>query len=481
MISIVLILGTALSLASQKTADPSTYAAVVPTLQPGETLTLAAGTYVGNLNLSNLHGTPSAWITVQGPASGPPAVFLADEAHNTVEITNCSYLAVKHLTLDGQNLDGPFGVSSKNGLSNVTHDILIEGCTIQDYDGGQSTVGISTKTPTWGWTIRGNRIVNAGTGVYLGNSDGNDPFVAGVIEGNLIQNPAGYCMQIKYQNPRPSIPGMPNGDNVTLIRNNVFIKTDAPSPDGDRPNLLVGGFPNTGPGSNDLYEIYGNFFYHNPRESLFQGSGRVSVHDNVFVDVAGTAILLSNHDLPLKRAHVYNNTIYAAGEGIYFGSLASQGAAVVGNVVFSPLPIGGSAPAPQDNLVDLPENAPSYVKAASSTLGVMDFYPLPGKCQGPTLDLSPFADQTDVAADFNGTSKGSFTFRGAYAGEGRNPGWALAAGLKEGGSSGTPPPVASGDGVRDGGHGGGGACGATGFESLLLLGVRKIFRRRRGA
>jgi hypothetical protein len=202
------------------------------------------------------------------------------------------------------------------------------------------------------------------------------------------------------------------------------------------------------------------------------------VHDNVFVDVAGTAIVLRNHDLSLKLAHVYNNTIYAAGEGIYFGSAASQGAAVVGNLGFSPLPIGGSAPPSQGNLVDLPGNAGSYVKAASATPGVMDFYPLPGKCQGPALDLSTFSGQTDFARDFNGTSKGAFTFRGAYAGEGTNPGWGLAAALKEGGSLGRPrPPSAPEDGARDGG--GGGGCGATGLEGLLILGLRKIFRRRR--
>ena len=50
----------------------------------------------------------------------------------------------------------------------------------------------------------------------------------------------------------------------------MFIKGDQPSPDGDRPNLLVDGFPDTGAGSSDLYEIYGNFFYHNPREALLQ-------------------------------------------------------------------------------------------------------------------------------------------------------------------------------------------------------------------
>jgi len=486
MTMIALILGYALSLGSQKTADPTNYVAVVSTLQPGDTLTLAAGTYVGNLNLNNLNGTPSSWISIQGPASGPPAIFLADAWNNTVEIGNCSYLALKHLTMEGQHLDGPFGISAHNGAANITHDILIEDCTIQNYDGGQETDGISTKTPTWNWTVRNNRILNVGTGIYFGNSNGNDPFVAGLIEGNLFLNTIGYCMQIKYQNPRPSVPGMPTGDNVTIIRNNVFIKNDAPSPFGDRPNLLVGGFPNSGPGMNDLYEIYGNFFYHNPRESLFQGSGRVSLHDNIFVDVAGTAMLLRNHDLALKLAHVYNNTIYAAGEGIYFGSTPTQGGAVVGNLVFAAAPIGGAVPSQQDNIVDSSAHASTYVKAPSTTLGAMDFFPLVGQCQGAALNLTPFAGQTDYDRDFNGTSKGSFVFRGAYAGEGTNPGWALNAGLKGGGSSGTPPPpptpppsTGGGSGSKGGGGGGGGGCGATGLEGFLVLGLWEIARRRR--
>ena len=38
----------------------------------------------------------------------------------------------------------------------------------------------------------------------------------------------------------------------------------------------------------NMYEIYGNYFLHNHREALFQGSGRVSLHDNVFVDGPGS-------------------------------------------------------------------------------------------------------------------------------------------------------------------------------------------------
>ena len=77
---------------------------------------------------------------------------------------------------------------------------------------------------------------------------------------------------------------MPTEPTSTIIRNNVFIKNDWRSPDGDRPNLLVGGFPRSGTGSQNRYEIYGNFFLHNHREALFQGSGRISLHDNIFVD-----------------------------------------------------------------------------------------------------------------------------------------------------------------------------------------------------
>ena len=75
-----------------------------------------------------------------------------------------------------------------------------------DGSGDKDNCGVSTRTPTWGWMIRHNVITGAGTGIYLGNSDGSDPFVGGLIEDNLVQDPIGYCMEIKYQLGRPSVP-----------------------------------------------------------------------------------------------------------------------------------------------------------------------------------------------------------------------------------------------------------------------------------
>ena len=186
-----------------------------------------------------MNGTEDAWITITGPVSGPPATIVGVSTANTIEIVNSSYVSLENLRIDSRGIPGAFGVSAK-GPDNITHHIRLEGNLFVGQGGGQQTDAISTKVPTWGWVIRLNRILEAGTGLYLGSSDGSAPFVAGVIENNLVMNTTGYNMEIKHQNALDRIPGMPLGPTTTIIRNNVFIKDDRPSPDGDRPTLCSG-------------------------------------------------------------------------------------------------------------------------------------------------------------------------------------------------------------------------------------------------
>jgi len=422
------------------TADPSNYRVSLRKLKPGDTLRLAPGTY-SQLHVVRLNGTSDAWITITGPPSGPPAIIAGEPGSNTVEIVNSSYVALENQRIDSRGIPSAFGISAAGHEENLTHHIRIEGNTLVGQNNGQQTDAISTKTPTWGWIIRYNRIIAAGTGLYLGESDGTQPFVAGLIEHNLIQDTIGYNMQIKDQVDIPDIPGMPTGPTTTIIRNNVFIKNDQPSM-YDRTNLLVGSFPMTGAGSLNMYEIYGNYFLHNHREALFQGSGRVTLHDNVFVDgpYQYPAVVLRKQNYPLQIAYVYNNTVYTSGRGIYFGSRATVDDAVVGNLVFGLTPISGMIMRQLNNLTDSLENAARYVNAPSFNPGKMDLLPLPGKCQGVPIDLSLFQTDTDYTLDFNGTPKtearDAIVFRGAYAGAGSNPGWKLQPDVK------TPsPPV----------------------------------------
>lgn len=410
-------------------ASPSNYAEIVKTLKPGDTMMLEPGNYP-RLTIAGLRGEPGRCIIITGPKEGTPAVIQGAPRFNTVDIVNSSYVALQNLLIDSRGIPGAFGISAGRGTSSLTHHILIEDNTLIGQGGAQQTDGISTKTPTWGWVIRRNKILGAGTGIYLGNSDGSSPFFAGIIEDNLIQDPTGYCLQIKYQSPRPAISGMPTEPSLTIIRDNVFIKNDQPSPDGDRPNVLVGGFPESGPGAKDRYEIYGNLFYYNPREALFQASGRVSFHDNILVGGGPGAAVFRNHDLRLKLAHVYNNTIYTNQNGIHFGNAAVEDDAVVGNLVFAAIPISGPIRHQSGNIVDGPGKAAQYVHGPSFSLNSMDFYPRGKKAQGKPLDLLRFANDVDYQLDFNRNPKGKMTFRGAYAGSGRNPGWHLAARIK---------------------------------------------------
>lgn len=431
----LLICTSQLTVAATLRANPSDYRALLDTLQPGDTLALGPGTY-SRLNLIRQNGTPEAWITIQGPPSGPPAVIAGEPGHNTIEILDSSYVAIENLRIDSRGIPGAFGISARHHEDNLTHHIRIEGNTLVGQNASQQTDGISTKTPTWGWVIRYNRIIGAGTGIYLGESDGTQPFVAGIVEHNLIQDTIGYNMEIKDQVQIPAVPGMPLTPTTTIIRNNVFIKNDQRSPDGDRPNLLVGAFPASDAGSLNMYEIYGNYFFHNHREALFQGSGRVSLHDNIFVDgpFQYAAVVLRRQNWPLQIAHVYNNTVYTSGRGIYFGTGAMLEDAVIGNLVFASKPISGPIGQQKDNLVDTPENASQYVRTPSFEIGIMDFYPLAGKCQGAPIDLSLFRSNEDYTRDFNGDSKTAFrdavVFRGAYSGEGDNPGWQLQRGVR---------------------------------------------------
>src|SRR5688572_24476588 len=67
-------------------ASPSDYVSKVANLIAGDRLQLAAGTYGQYLNLYNLHGQPGKCIVIEGPASGPPAIFTNSNTRNIVSI-----------------------------------------------------------------------------------------------------------------------------------------------------------------------------------------------------------------------------------------------------------------------------------------------------------------------------------------------------------------------------------------------------------
>jgi hypothetical protein len=417
-------------------ADPSNYRNVLAGLNAGDTLNLAPGTYMNGLPISNKSGTATQPVVIAGP-DDQSAVFKANDCCNTVQLESVSHITVRNLTLDGAGTNGAFGVDARG----TTHDVTIESLKIVNFGGDQQVVGISTKGPAWNWVVRRNTIIGAGTGMYFGNSDGTAPFVNGVIEHNLVIDTIGYNLQVKHQLPRPTNVGLPTGDSRTIIRHNVFSKqNNAATGALARPNVLVGHFPLSGAGSNDRYEIYGNFFYQNPVDALFQGEGNIVLHDNVFVNAFGSGVNITSHNDKPRTVTVYHNTVVATGNGI---RIANGDTAyvqkIIANAAFAGTPISG--PNQQGNVTGGYASAADHLVAPTGALGTLDLYPRAGQLAGTATDLAQFGGFVDGARDFNGTARNG-VHRGAYEGNGSNPGWHLALSIKPA-SDAAPAPTIS--------------------------------------
>jgi hypothetical protein len=411
-------------------ANSLNYTSFLSLLTAGDTLNLASGTYVNNLTLNGRNGTLAQPIVIMG--NGNSTNFQGQACCNTVSITQCSYVIIRNMQLDGLNqfVDA---VKAEGTIGNWAHHITIEYLDIINYGFNQQSVGISTKCSAWDWVIRKNRIIGAGTGMYLGNSTGEAPFVNGLIEYNYVANTIGYNIEIKHQldTVRDNFAGT-SVNGKTIIRHNVFTKDSTSSTGGNaRPNLLVGGFPLTGFGSIDYYEIYGNFFYNNPVEALFQGTGNIMLYENIFVnhfDPSGfRAVYISpQNGVSPQDIKVFHNTAWvlnsSGGIRLYNPDNAYQ-QYCYGNAVFAPSPITNFTNI-LDNITDNYSSAGNYVLSATTNIATLNLYPQAGQVTGTLTPNSLFLTNSDFEKDFNGDVY-DWTYRGAYSGCCTNNGWQL--------------------------------------------------------
>ena len=403
------------------TAGPDDYLRMVSVLSPGDTLQLAGGNYLRGLRIHGLEGKGGAPITIAGATEGQPTVFFGRQGNNTISIKNAAYITVRDLELDGR---GAFVDAVKaEGDADYAHHITLENLHIHNYALEQQSVGISTKCPAWDWVVRDNRIVGTGTGMYFGNSDGSAPFIGGLIEGNEVVDSIGYNLQIKHQVIRPALVDMPVEPRMTIVRRNRFIK-GLSSSDGSnaRPNLLVGHFPLHGPGENDEYAIYGNLFFQNPGEALFQGEGNIALYSNLFFnshDNGFPAVAIQPHNDVPRKVRVFFNTVVHPSRGIRVLRRDDRwvdGQWATGNAVFADTPIQGVANT--KNLTGEYTAVSNYLKRPVSDLRELDFSPRGGELLGSAIDLSAFNGLPDFDRDFagvlrNGRSRGGYVNPGS--------------------------------------------------------------------
>jgi hypothetical protein len=403
--------------ASTVNAGPDDYRQLLRKLAPGDYLVLAAGQYRRGLPVHGINGTADAPIVIEGPTDGPRAVLLGRPGHNIVSIKNSSHVVIRNLEIDGQ---GEFVDAVKaEGTAQFAHHITLENLLIHSLVRHQQSVGISSKCLAWGWVVRGNRIVGVGTGMYFGDADGSAPFIGGVIEGNQVINTIGYNLQIKHQKARPKIAVLPQGPQQTVIRDNLFVKAEGGSQGtAARPNLLVGHFPITGPGSDDRYVIHGNLFFQNPNEALFQGEGNIDLYANLFYrsdesEIPAVAIQPHN-DIP-RRVRVAFNTIVAPGAGIRVLRKPDDWVDdqwLIGNAVFAQTPLRGGR---QVGNIELPyADAAGYLRAPIDDLDGLDLSPVGDGLSGEPVDLDLLGESSEGWHTIDGQPIDP-SCRGAYA------------------------------------------------------------------
>ncbi|MGF1630405.1 MAG: right-handed parallel beta-helix repeat-containing protein [Kiloniellaceae bacterium] len=392
-------------------AGPKDYLSLISQLEPGDELQLRPGIYRSGLNLKGLHGEAGNPIVISGPPDRS-ALFLGRPGRNTIELRDVSHLQISNLTLNGRNAPRADGVKSHG----IAHHITLENLEIVNHASHQQNVGISTKAPAWNWVIRNNIIRGAGTGLYLGDSNGSAPFVHGIIERNLIVDTIGYGLQIKHQGPRLEISGMPVEPGSTIIRHNIISKARQPTDgfQGPRPNLFVGHFPLLGTGLEDVYEIYGNLLYQNlVNQPLFQGEGNIAFYNNLLVNHHGDGAWFQPHnDLP-RRIAIFQNTVVAKGLGIaVIDGNPEFTQEIAGNAAFAAMPIVGGHQ--KHNLSADFAAAENFLRAPFGDWPQLDLRPRPGRLKsgpGPAL-VARFAG---ADRDFSGNPRDG-SWLGAYAG-----------------------------------------------------------------
>lgn len=420
--------GTSVTAGNIYLEDSDSYYARLKQLQPGDQLQLKPGVYRKGLPIHYLQGDPLAPIIISGPVDQQPAIFVGRLGHNTVSIINSSHVTIRNLVIDGIGL--PVDGVKCEGHANWAHHITLERLQIDGHDHNQEIVAISTKCPAWNWIIRNNIIKNAGTGIYLGNSDGRAPFIAGLIEHNLITHTMGYNLQIKHQLPRPNIPNIPMKEQQTIIRHNVFSKANHSSTgQAARPNLLVGHWPTYGNGKDDQYLIYGNFFYQNATESLFQGEGKVAFYNNLLVNYQGNAVRIQSRSEQPDDISIFFNTILTSGTSTFLANPKNKSHSnyrITHNAIFTGKPPTASNLA-KNNLVYDYRLAQHYLIQPNFSAGQMNLNLISKDRMIPKLDINLLNNYLDWNVDFDGEiSDQRF---GAYANE-KIPYWYPNLGIK---------------------------------------------------
>ncbi len=394
--------------------DGDSFEAAVEGLNPGDTLTVHAGTYTDSGRISiQVRGTQASPVVIQAAPGARPLITRSpgDPVQNTINIEGAEHLTIRGLEITGNGGDAI-------NMSGEPSYITLEDLVIHDI-----SVGINFRSSMHHITVRGNHIYNTndtGEGMYVGCN-----FAACAVSDSLIENNWIHDTLNADQGDGIEIK---RGSHSNIIRNNVIHDTNWPC-------ILLYGTE-----GNPRNVVEGNVMW-NCGDSGMQVAADAVIRNNIILESPGSGFNSQSHQgvSPNNLEFVHNTLVGGSPCLRLNGWDGKQGMVFANNAVYcssSNYVIGGLGGVTiAGNVFD---TAPSAFPGSGYSDGrstAQDFVDAAGRDLYPTSD-SPLLGAGDAshaaASDFNGTARSGGVDAGAYAWTGaQNPGWPVAPGFKD--------------------------------------------------
>lgn len=387
----------------------------VENLNPGDTLTVHAGTYVDSGRISiAVKGTQNSPVTIQAAAGEQRPLITrdaGDAAQNTINIEGAEFLTISGLEISSNGGDG---INMSGNPSYITIEDLI----IHDI-----SVGINFRSSMHHITVRRNQIFSTndtGEGMYVGCNNATCAVSESLIENNWIYNTLaatqGDGIEIK------------KGSHSNIIRDNVIYDTNYPC-------ILLYGTE-----GNPRNIVEGNVMW-NCGDSGIQVAADSVIRNNIILDGPGNGINSQPHQgATPTNLELTHNTIIGGNPCIRLSDWDNkQGLIFANNAVYCPsgsFAVGGlTGVAVSGNIFEPATGSFPSAGYATGRSESQDFINAAGRNVYPTSD-SPLIGAGDptyaTSSDFNGTTRLSSVDAGAYAWTTTtNPGWQVAPGFKD--------------------------------------------------
>ncbi|MDH3584041.1 MAG: right-handed parallel beta-helix repeat-containing protein [Phycisphaerae bacterium] len=368
-----------------------------PSLQPGDEIVLAAGTYTDRRRLAIGHrGSPRRPVTIRA-ATGARVVFKRPDARqNTINMEGCQFLVLKGIEITG----GSAGIRISGKAGHRPRFITLENLHIHHVGG----VAVTANHPGEIYeslTFRGNHIHHTGghgEGFYLGSNNAADGSTNGYIFNSVVENNYIHHLTGSTVSQGDGIE-LKDGSYNNIVRDNVIHDTNYPGiivygTDGKAPNVLE---------RNVIW---------NTGDNGIQAAADAVIRNNIIYDTRGDGLHCRNHQSAVVgRLKILHNTILSR----------SAIRIVAPKKLSGPVLVAGNAAGGSLRLPPVPG-----VKYVANLTGITELYPGAGsKCIGAAEPAYVPSD------DFNAGPRGPSMDVGAYryyaAG---NRGWTIAPGFK---------------------------------------------------